>query len=234
MHFHRTEQFIPILRHFFERRTDSFGRFPLTDQRPCMGIIRALPQQKAYFRSSTGFQIEMHLIGSAWISARLCQSLQSPPAEACRTFQISLAAQKFLTTGGKPVQRLISGQECRALGKIRIPSIVRDNRFTFRLIRTVHSRPRNAAQRSEQPVDVVSGGDPAMPLGVVGQAHPENLDRIVDRHKDTKVLFDPVRDFSPVSITGTMSDLAIGLTSSRPRRRGPYLGCLFVAQIENL
>jgi len=130
----------------------------------------------------------MHLKGSAGVAASFRQPLKPPAAQACRTFKIAFPAQKFLTAGSEGVQRPVCGQECGPPGKIGIPEISRENRLLISFIGTEYRRSRYAAQRSKQPVCIIGGRDPAMPRAMIGQAKPDDLDRIVDRHKYPKIL----------------------------------------------
>ena len=73
-----------------------------------------------------------------------------------------------------------------------------------------------------------------MPLAMIGQPEPDDLDRIISRDKNPQILLQPVRYLAPVGVTGTMPDFAGGSPSGRSRCRRPYLGRFFVAQIERL
>ena len=132
----RAEKVIPEPDQVLERRVDGIRCLPSGDQRFGVGFILSLPQQKTDFRNSPRFQVEMDLISAAGIAASFAQSFQPPAVKACRTLQIAFPAQKFLTAGGKGVQRLICGQECRSLGKIRIPEIAREYSLQFPFIGT--------------------------------------------------------------------------------------------------
>ena len=132
----RAEQIIPKSGQSLECGVDGIRRLPFGDQPFGMGFILSLPEQKTDFRASSRFQIQMNLIGSAGIAAGFRQPFQPPAMKACRAFKIAFPAQKFLTAGGKGVQRLIGGQERRPSGKIRIPEIARQNCLQLPLVGT--------------------------------------------------------------------------------------------------
>ena len=227
------EDVIPFLLDLLQHRVE-IGAPVAHDQGDGLGPGRRLAEKEDDLRRGIGRQVELGLQHGAGIHSRAGPIGERRVAGECGgKIEPAVPPEEFRPVAGPallPPAEIGEGDPRSEFGP---PGVAGQHRAAIRIDLGHHIRARGAARGPQDPFHIARHRQPPMPLRLVADRQPGDLDRILEGHVLQKLERNAVGGMLEAAIALAMpGDIGRGLLADGERRRAPDIAVLLVAQID--